>query len=362
MEKQRLKDYNKVIENNAKIIRMYEQLSILDLDNKKNSELYINLKSLISKYESYNMKLLSKYDLYDQGLINYVNFLLVDIKDTLPNKMDVDILKNLRFLEQLDYLRNTTQTYDKRELYDGVLVYVEEFDCHFERNAAIEVYSDEEECSLEEAEKYIDELYEEFYDLFFINEDDNLLKREIELDEEKAFNYYRNTYTNAVNINYLIKNIEKEDNIDVKKYVNTYIYTLIALSPSVEQIFLNSDNFDLNNLAAKKGLINLYQIIRFRNTFFNGWDENYMNMIEDSADTLTALECRKRLTNRDKALNIILKSKIQSCSSLIFDKDNLDEVNERKQLMYEFLHRKSSKKLLRESNELKKKLSLTQNI
>ena len=126
MEKQRLKDYNKVIENNAKIIRIYEQLSILDLDNKKNSELYINLKSLISKYESYNMKLLSKYDLYDQGLINYVNFLLVDIKDTLPNKMDVDILKNLRFLEQLDYLRNTTQTYDKRELYDGVLVYVEE--------------------------------------------------------------------------------------------------------------------------------------------------------------------------------------------------------------------------------------------
>ena len=126
MEKQRLKDYSKVIDNNAKIIRMYEQLSILDLDNKKNSELYINLKSLISKYESYNMKLLSKYDLYDQGLINYVNFLLVDIKDTLPNKMDVDILKNLRFLEQLDYLRNTTQTYDKRELYDGVLVYVEE--------------------------------------------------------------------------------------------------------------------------------------------------------------------------------------------------------------------------------------------
>ncbi len=363
MEKDRLKDYKKVIDNNEKILKIYEYLSYLSTNNKINNQTYENLKGIISKKEEENEKLLKQYDLYDQDLYEYISYLITNDEEPISKKMDIISLKNNMFIEQIKYLRNTTKfVYDKDQLYENILVLVEELGYSLHREDAIEAYMELYECSLEEATDHIDELYEKEKNIFYIEDGDSIQQREIDMDDEKEFNYLKDTYITAVYVHYLFMNVQNEENKEVRQFVYNLIYSLIALYPSVGKIFLNKEKYDINDLPEKRGLINLYNIVKYRNTFFSGWDENCMDCIDDLTDALTALECKGRLTNFDKALNIVLKSRIQASSSLIFDKDNLNEVNEKKQVMYEFLHRKSSKKLLKESDELKKKLSLTQNI
>ena len=123
---------------------------------------------------------------------------------------------------------------------------------------------------------------------------------------------------------------------------------------------MNKNKFNISNLPEKKWLLNLYNIVDFREKFFDGWDDSRMQMIEDLADTLTALECKGRLSNFDIALNIELKSKMQTCESLIFDKDNLEEVREQNKYCFDFFHRKATKKLIRESNHITKNISLSE--
>lgn len=362
MEKQRRLDYNKVIENNNIIDKIYTRLSDLEINNEKNNEEYNNLLAIIKKYSLINERIMKKYSLSDGDLFYFMNSLLQTNEDAKTEdefNLSFDNVKNIRFV---NYVSEESIYYDddyfkENYLKNELCIYLNNVEYNVED--ALKALKTKFNYTEEEAKEYMDEILEEYQ-----KQDDPVFEQSNLLNnyERKITKAEENLYIHT-QMSYLLDAIENEKDIKVKNLLIKYKYKYIACYKTLEDFFLkNTNDFIKTNFYQKRILEIVNKDSKEAKNFMDAWNEYYLQVIESLITVLVSLDNGNKLKSKEKARNILVNCSIKAYSSILLS-DKFHKLSNN----YDFKAIQAAKSeeikaLLSDAKKLKKDLILSEKL
>lgn len=360
MKKERLKDYETVIETNKQIIKLYSILADLEKNNELNSESYNRTISLIKRLRDKNEELILKHSLYGEGLSTYIDRLRIDDdNETLVDKeINIDETAVDRFVHFINDYSLVTKEYDRNLLYkDFEVIFIGEE--HYNREQAIKIWNEEYNMSLELAEFRADEIINQTLSKSEIgfDVDDEMF----DIDCAKAAMYRQENYIINTLLFYLTKNIEAVENKEVKDMLINFKYQMISVSKFAEDAFLNNplDYIDIDTYKNEMNRMIKEESITHR--FLDNWDQHYTKLFDESLCNLQMVDANKKYNIVDEVYDIILATLMQTYESAMIEKKNVYHVHGLRNKMNKSLTKKYTKNTINLSKNLEKSTMLSKN-
>ena len=393
---ERTKDYDKIIQNNKLITRIYNELIRLEQEGLEYNNEYFMLLDLIKKYRNENEKIFLSYPLMDETANEFLNLINPDSNnssyfesydgddeeydeeetiydyennDELPEEYedntDNDLVLNIdynlnideedfiRFRNDMFYYSSISSEVNKNSLYADVPVRV--YGNYCQRYQAIQSLYQNEDISLEEAEEKIDKKLE--------NKIDPEYRLEVyeELIKEKLVFLYRRCCLNHSTMTYLLDEIDKADQRTVKDLLIVRKYKMILENKCLEDAFLDNPRRIARPLLYKKILLSMYSDEETRKMYFSGWEETFKNLVE----VLDGGFCDFENCKEDEectAHNITNKALVQAYTSMLFEKSDLHQVNKNRNKVIHNIKDKGIKKVVSSSKVLKRSIILSEKL
>ena len=356
MKKERIKDYDTVIETNKQIIKLYSILADLEKNNELNSESYNTTINLIKRLRDKNEELILKHSLYGEGLSKYIDRLRIDDdNETLIDKeINIDETAVDRFVHFINDYSLITKEYDRNLLYkDFEVIFID--DEHYNREQAIKIWNEKYNFSLELAEIQADKIIDQTLPECELDFEDE----KFDIDCAKAAKYRQENYIINTLLFYLTKNIETVENKEVKDMLINFKYQMIAVSKFAEDAFLNNPLDYIDVETYKTEMDRMIKEESITHKYLGDWDHYYAKLFDESLCNLQMVDSNKKYNIIDEVYDIILATLMQTYESAIIEKKNVYHVHGLRNKMNRSLTKKYTKNTINLSKNLENSTMLS---